>query len=90
MDIHSSESLVDRESQRASPPIEAQLAQLLGDNDQDLSERSSHTDQEEGARLDQLVLSYGLDRLVDSDTFLQIYLGLHALSSQIEIPNYSH
>ena len=28
------------------------------------------------------MLSYGLDRLVDNDTFLKIYLGLHALSSQ--------
>ena len=86
MESNSSDSLVEHESQRASPQVETQLAQLLDDNqlgEQSLSDHLSHyTDQEEGARLDQLVLSYGLDRLVDDDTFLKFYLGLHALSSQ--------
>ena len=84
MELNSSESLVERNSERASPQFESQLSQLLDQTQSgEQSPSNSHfTDLEEGARLDQLVLSYGLDRLVDDETFLKIYLGLHALCSQ--------
>ena len=42
---------------------------------------SQDTDLAEGHRLDQLVVSYGLDRLVD-DEFLDIFLQLHSLCTK--------
>ena len=94
MEVNSSESLVERNSERESPQIESQLSQLLdqtraGEQSQRQSSNPSiishNTDLEEGDRLDQLVLSYGLDRLVDDKTFLDIYLELHALCSKTDL-----
>ena len=91
METSSRDLQVARNSERASQQGTSRISQEFN---QTLSrEQSQHqpsipsmnsndTDLEERVRLDQQVLSYGLDRLVDDRTFMDIFLELHSLCSK--------